>query len=190
MTPFDPDAALAEMALEGRSSRPALDKIGAGSPPSVRPPKIRYSHEAMARLILETPTITQNELAFIFGRSPSWISTIITSDAFQSYYESLRAELLDPELRLTLQERMRALATQSLKVLQEKLTRPAHEVPDQLALHAANLAAKSLGLGVAPPQVLVTSEERLSKLAHRLIALQGGQQEIHDVQVREVRQVG
>jgi hypothetical protein len=147
---------------------------------------MRYTHKAMADLILENPAISQNEIALIFGHTPSWVSTIITSDAFQAYYETRRAELIDPELMLTLQERMKALAAQSLRVLQEKLSRPADQVPDQLALQAASLAAKSLGLGQQPAQVIVTSEERLSNLAHRLIALQGGNQGVVDVQAREV----
>ena len=187
MSTLEVDSMLQEMAFQGQLARPALDKIGQGSVPSVRPPKMRYSHKAMADLILENPAITQNEIAFIFGRSPGWVSVIITSDAFQSYYESRRAELTDPELMLTLQERMKGLAAQSLRVLQEKLSKPADQVSDQLALQAASLAAKSLGLGAQPPQVLVTSEERLSNLAHRLIALQGGpKQEVLDVQAREV----
>jgi len=184
MDSTEADQVLAEMAVAGRV---ALDLVGRGSYPSVRPPKMRYSHEAMARLILENPAIHQNQIAVEFGRSPSWVSTIITSDAFQAVYAGLQAELLDPELRLTLQERLKALTVQSLKVLQEKLSRPASEVPDNLALRAAELGAKSLGLGQPQPSVIVASEDRLAALAHRLIALRGQpEQEIFDVESRQV----
>ena len=165
------DALLAEMAQEGRA---ALDRVGRGSVPSVRPPKIRYTHEAMADLILENPWISQNQLAAHFGYSAAWISTIITSDGFQSFLAARRSELVDPELRLTLEERFRALTTQSLKVLQEKLSRPADQVSDQLVLRAAELGAKSLGIGGhALPPPPPNPAEYLPAVAERLMRLQG-----------------
>ena len=175
----DVDAMLAEMARDGRA---ALDRVGQGSVPSVRPPKIRYTHEAMADLILENPWISQNQLAAHFGYSPAWISTVITSDAFQAFLHARKAELVDPELRLTLEERFRALTTQSLKVLQEKLTRPADQVSDQLVLRAAELGAKSLGIGAhAPPPPPPNPAEYLPAVAERLLRLQGRQAPAEDV---------
>lgn len=171
----------------GSEKRTALDRMEAPQMPSTRPPKVRYSHEGMIELLLAEPWTTQNQLAAHFGRSPSWISTILTSDAFKAQLEARRAELIDPELRLTLRERFTALTAQSLKILQEKLTRNASDVPDQLALRAAELGAKSLGLGGnAPPQVIMTSEARLEALAHRLVALKGGQGTVIDAESREV----
>ncbi len=165
------DNLLAEMAKEGGA---ALDRVGRGSVPSVRPPKIRYTHEAMADLILENPWISQNQLAAHFGYSPAWISTVITSDGFQAFLAARKAELVDPELRLTLEERFRALTTQSLKVLQEKLARPADQVSDQLVLRAAELGAKSLGIGAhAPPPSPPNPAEYLPAVAERLMRLQG-----------------
>lgn len=167
------DAMLAEMAKDGQA---ALDRVGRGGVPSVRPPKIRYTHEGMADLILENPWISQNQLAAHFGYSPAWISTIITSDAFQALLAARRQELVDPELRLTLEERFRALTTQSLKVLQEKLARPADQVSDQLVLRAAELGAKSLGIGAhAPPPPPPNPAEYLPAVAERLLRLQGRQ---------------
>jgi len=165
------DAMLAEMARDGRA---AIDKVGQGSPLSVRPPKMRYTHEGMADLILENPWISQNQLAAHFGYSPAWISTVITSDAFQSLLAARRSELVDPELRLTLEERFRALTTQSLRVLQEKLAKPADQVSDQLVLRAAELGAKSLGIGAhAPPPPPPNPAEYLPAVAERLLRLQG-----------------
>lgn len=172
-TPVDVDAMLEAMAREGRAV--AVERIGAGTYKGVRPPKIRYSHDAMARLLLENPWMHQNDLAAHFGRTPGWISTIITSDAFKAHYASLQEELLDPELQLTLRERFKALTEQSLRVLQEKLSKPADQVSDQLALRAADLGAKSLGLGVAaPPPPAPNPADYLPALAERLLRLQGG----------------
>lgn len=165
------DGILAEMAAEGQR---AFDLVGRGSSPSVRPPKIRYTHEAMADLILENPWISQNQLAAHFGYSPAWISTVITSDGFQSFLAARRGELIDPELRLTLEERFRALTVQSLRVLQEKLAKPADQVSEQLALRAAELGAKSLGVGAhAPPPPAPNPAEYLPAIAERLMRLQG-----------------
>lgn len=166
---------LAQMAADGqaRGAVPTADgqdwerrHVGA------KPPKIRYTHEAMADLIIENPAISQNQLAAYFGYSPGWISTVINSDAFQSFLASRKAELVDPELRLTLNERFRALATQSLRILQAKVSKPEDQVDAGVALKALELSGKALGLGGnAPTQVLIASEDRLSNLAHRLIAL-------------------
>lgn len=165
--------------------RPYVGPRGGTVP--ARPPKMRYSHKAMVDLILEDPTLSQNAVAAYFGRTPAWISTIFTSDAFKAQLEARRAEVVDPDLRLSLRERFEALATQSLKVLQEKITRPADQVNDMLVLKAVELSSKALGIGGnAAPQVLLTSEERLSGLAHRLIALRGGQGAAIDVTSRLV----
>lgn len=169
--PHEVDQMLAEMAQAGQA---AIERVGVGSVPSVKPPKIRYTHEAMADLILQNPWISQNQLAAHFGYSPGWISTVITSDAFQAFLHSRQAELVDPELRATLEERLRALTAQSLRVLQEKVSQPFGQVPDQLALRAAELGIKGLGLGVAPPPPAPPDPGKyLPELAERLMRLGG-----------------
>jgi len=170
------------------ASHAAVEYVGRGTVPSLveKVPKMRYSHEGMANLILENPWISQNQLAAHFGYSPGWISTIITSDAFQSLLATRRAELIDPELRLTLEERFRALTAQSLRILQDKLSRPADQVPDQLALRAAELGAKALGIGGnAPPPPAPNPADYLPALAERLMRLQGRPvpQEISDATI-------
>lgn len=180
-----PAARDVEVLLKGLASgKPALEVMDRPPPPSVKPPRIRYTHEAMVDLILENPWISQGQLAAHFGYSQGWISTVITSDAFQAQLAARREELIDPELRATLQERFQALTAQSLRILQEKLSRPAEQVPDNLALRAAELGAKALGIGgnASTQPVILTSEERLASLAHRLIALRGApSQQVIDV---------
>jgi hypothetical protein len=195
------DAMLAQMAAEGQAAgaKPTADgqdwergRVG------VRPPKVRYTHEAMADLIIEHPMISQNQLAAYFGYTPGWISTIINSDAFQSFLAARKEELVDPELRLTLNERFRALATQSLRVLQAKVSKPEDQVDAAVALKALELSGKALGIGGnAPTQVLVASEDRIANLAHRLIALKRTQpagpaqdENIVDVAFREAGRGG
>jgi hypothetical protein len=167
-TTLSADALLEQMGIEGADQVPLGRRVGA------RPPKIRYTHDGMIDLVIQNPSISQNEIAEMFGYSPAWVSTIFTSDAFKAQLEARRAEVVDPELRLSLRERFEALTTQSLRILQAKLAGPASSVPDNLVLKTLELGAKSLGIGGnAPQQVLITSEDRLANLAHRLIALRG-----------------
>lgn len=152
--------------------------------------KLRYTHEGCVDAIIANPGISQNELAALFGYSPAWMSTVINSDAFQARLAARRAELVDPSITLTLNERFRALTVRSMEVLQEKLSMPAPMVPDQLALQAAALGAKSLGLGV-PQAAPVPAADNLSVLAERLRSFvrQAGAGEVVDAQVIERAEV-
>ena len=180
------DSMLADMASAGRAALPpdlptaaSVRQASQASPSNAVArqtlQRARYSHQAMADMLLADPTISQNQIAAYFGRTPTWISIVINSDAFQSFYASRKAELHDPELIATIRERFQALTVRSLQVLQEKLTRPANEIPDNLVLKAVELGAKSLGLGGnAPPPPPPNPAEYLPAIAERLMRLQGG----------------
>ena len=141
-----------------------------------KPPKIRYSHAAMADLIVENPWITQNAIAEHFGYTASWVSTIITSDAFQALLAARREEIVDPVLKATLEERFRGLVLRSLTVLAEKLDKPAASIPDQVVLRALELGARGIELGgFGRPQLAPAAPpppNRLEQLAGRLVELQ------------------
>lgn len=133
--------------------------------------KIRYTHADMIDFIVANPATSQNELALRYGYSPSWISNVMASDAFQSALAARREELVDPALRATLEERYRGLAIHSLQRLMERLDKP--NVSDNVILRAAELGAKSVGVGGhAPPPP--PPGDQLAKLADRLLELQGG----------------
>ena len=142
-----------------------------GAPTMGRLKRLSYTHEALVDLIISQPELDQNHLAAHFGYTPAWISNILASDAFKAQLARRRDEIVDPELRATVKERMEGLLIRSVKVLMQKLEQPM--VPDNLALRAAELGAKSLGLGIAAPQVQITTgTDRLERLAERLIVLQ------------------
>ena len=101
----------------------------------------------MADAILGNPWISQNQLAAVFGRTPGWISLVITSDAFQAYLASRKEELVDPALRASIEENFRSLVLRSAEVLREKLTLPTNQVSDNLALGVLTAASKALGYG-------------------------------------------
>tara|TARA_R110000868_G_scaffold215407_1_gene465501 strand:- start:2554 stop:3168 length:615 start_codon:yes stop_codon:yes gene_type:complete len=156
---------------ENRTPANGISLAGMGARP---PAKMRYTHEAMADLIISEPAISQNTLAATFGFTPGWVSTVINSDAFQALLATRREEIINPELIVTVRERFQAVTAQSLRILQDKLARPADQVSDQLALRAAELGAKALGLGgnAAPPPP-PNPAEYLPQLAERLMRLTG-----------------
>ena len=131
--------------------------------------KIRYSHEDMIDFIIAHPGITQNALAARYGYTPGWISNIMASDAWKSRAAARRAELVDPTLVATIEERFAALADRSLTRLMEKLDQP--QVSDNVVLRAVELGAKAVGVGGnAPPTA--PGVDHLARLAERLIDLQ------------------
>jgi hypothetical protein len=132
--------------------------------------KCSYTHEAMIDLIIKNPEMSQNQLAAHFGYTPGWISNVLASDAFQALMASRREEIIDPELKASIEERFRALVIQSLKVLSEKLNKV--NPSDNVALRAAELGAKALGVGGHAPPPPAPPSDRLARLAERLVSLQ------------------
>lgn len=159
--------------MDGLEADQAIAELAAEQPPATmgRLAKLSYTHQAMVDLIVENPAMSQGQLAAAFGYSPAWICNVLASDAFQERLAARREEVVDPVLKASLEERFRALTIRSLEVLQEKLAKPA--VSDNVALRAAELGAKALGIGGnAPPPAPKDDAGRLEKLADRLIALQ------------------
>lgn len=123
---------------------------------------ISYSHDGMIDMMLANPAISKGELAMHFGRSQSWVSTVIHSDAFQARLAERKAVLIDPLIAGSLEARMKALAEQSLQVLQDKLDAK----PDaDLALEAFKASSKALGYGAR--------RENLQVQANFVVAMPG-----------------
>jgi hypothetical protein len=142
------------------------------------PQKLRYTHEAMVDILVAHPVISQNELATAFGYTPSWISTVLSSDAFKERLAARRDEVVNPVLLATVEERFEAVTKRSLEVLQEKLALPADMISDQLVLQAAALGARGMGKGgfggggaQVNVQVNVDANERLNRVAERISSL-------------------
>lgn len=110
--------------------------------------KVRYTHDAMIDLVIANPQISQNEIAAHFGYTPSWVSTVFASDAFQARLAERKGDLVDPFIRQTVEERMRALVLQSITLLHEKLEQPG--ISADIALEAFKASTKALGYGARP----------------------------------------
>ena len=134
-----PDLATAEFI---RSVSPPLEGTESAAKAIAR---VSYSHDAMIDLLLARPDISQGELARHFGYTQPWVSRIMNSDAFLARMAQRKSDLVDPSLALTIDERLRAVASKSLDVVLEKLELPSATFDQALA--AATVASKALGYG-------------------------------------------
>lgn len=132
-------------------------------------PAAPYSHDAMIRLMIEHPDWTHEQFARAFGRRPSWFASVLASDDFQRALDPHRHLIADPSLTASLDERMRALALQSLSVLHTKLE--GKEVLDLTVLKAVEIGTKALGMGQAAAlPAPVAAPVGVESLAERLVS--------------------
>lgn len=116
--------------------------------------KVRYSHAALIDAIVANPTVTQRQLAAYFGYTEAWISQIMSSDAFQAALAARKEEIIDPLLRMTVEERLKGLTLKSIEVLQEHLA----TIRDpEIARDVLSISTKALGYGARGPQVQVNN---------------------------------
>lgn len=166
-----------------------LEELHQFSPPAARtahkPDKVRYTHQDMIDFLIANPSVSQGIVASRYGYTEAWVSRIITSDAFQAQLAARRAEIINPELVATVEERFRALATRSVQRLMHELDRPACK--PEVMLAAASLGAKALGIGGhAPPPApppgdhLLVLSQRLINLNHPPEAINGEAQRLPD----------
>jgi hypothetical protein len=141
--------------------------VGGGKPALA---KVRYSHLDMIDTLISQPWVSQNDLALRYGYTPGWVSTVMASDAFQAALAARREEVVNPAMKASLEERFRAVTVQSLTRLAEELDKPV--CSPNVMLRAAELGAKSLGLGGHAPPPPAPPGDNLARLADRLIALQ------------------
>ena len=160
-TAFDAAAATRELAdLPAR--RPAIAKTS-------------YTHDAVIDFVIANPSVSQGAIAAHFGYTQAWMSIIMSSDAFRARYAERSAEIIDPQLKATVQDRFQAVLTLSLEKLADALSQPTP--PPNVVLKAVELGARGLDIGgfgrIAPPTAPPPpADDRLERLAHRLIDLQ------------------
>lgn len=82
---------------------------------------VKFTHDAIIDTIIANPAITQRQMAQDFGYTESWLSIIINSDAFQQRLAERKAELVDPKIRASIEDRIDALAKRSLDKLLDRL---------------------------------------------------------------------
>lgn len=85
---------------------------------------VRYSHDAIIDIILANPFASQGEIARESGYTQAWLSIIINSDAFKERMAERKAELRDPAIRASIEDRLDAVARRSLDKIMDKLDQP------------------------------------------------------------------
>ncbi len=116
----------------------------------------------------------------------------MATNEFQNRLAQRRAELVDPTITASLEERFAALTQMSLDKLMAHIDRPAVEIDPEILIKAASLGAKSLGIGghAAPKQSIISEDERLAVLSGRLTSLLNQKktegQDVMDVTVKEI----
>lgn len=121
------------------------------SPPPAPKPTIKrlnFSHEAIARWLLENPDASLGKCAEEFGYTQGWLSIIIHSDAFRAKYESMQTEA-DRLVLNDIPAKMRGAASLALEGLADQVEKA---VADGSVAHRGFL--------------LDTSEKLLAKLGY------------------------
>jgi len=154
---------------------------------------LRYSPELMVDIIINNPEYSPKELGNVFGKPQSWVAQVLASANFQAALDPRRAEVLNPEYAMTLEERFRGLTIRSLTVLQEKLE-AGKALPDLTVVKIAELGIKALGMGqkvaekAAPEEAPKNSSEMvadriMAAMAKRKAAEQGDAVDVEAVEV-------
>lgn len=112
--------------------------------------RVHYSHDAMIDLMIANPAVTQNALAKHFGYSVPWVSRIVNSDAFNARLAERKTEMVDPSILMSIEEKFKALADQSMAIVAEKL---AVTKDPKMAMEALELSSKALGYGARSANV-------------------------------------
>lgn len=115
--------------------------------------RVTYTHDAMIDLIIERPDISHNQLAAQFGYTVPWISRVMNSDAFLARLAARKKDVTDPALILSVEEKLRALASKSLDVVLEKLSNGS--ATGDFALEAVKVSSKALGYGARQANVAI-----------------------------------
>ena len=115
--------------------------------------KVRYTHDAMIDLILSRPEISQAELAKQFGFTQTWISIVVNSDSFKERMAERKAELLDPKIKASLDERVFGAANRAMDRLIDRLDSDTHgSIKTQDLVAIAKLAVAPKQTAPAAPQ--------------------------------------
>lgn len=115
--------------------------------------RVSYTHDAMIDLVLENPIITQNEIAAHFGYTPSWVSIVFNSDAFQARLAQRKTEIVDPLVRAQVEEAIKGLVSRSVDIIREKLN--SANVSSEYALEVFKASTRASGYGARTGNVNV-----------------------------------
>lgn len=110
--------------------------------------KVSITHDSIIDFVIANPGSTYREIASSFGYTPEGIGIICRSDSFKARLEVRKADLVDPIIKQSVEERLMGLAHASLDILHRKL---ATSDDPKLALAALDAATKANQYGARQP---------------------------------------
>jgi hypothetical protein len=117
--------------------------------------KLSYTHDALIDMIIQNPAVSQAWLAAQFGYTQSWISQVVNSDAFRERLAERKEDVVDPVLRMTLEERIRGAVDISLQVIMDKVTAGGGNI--NAAIRVLEHGSRALGYGAQKLNVNVNA---------------------------------
>ncbi len=101
--------------------------------------RLRWNHDLVIDTMLADPGLTQTDIARQFNVSNTWVSILVNSDAFKERLRERKAELMDPVLRASLEEKLNGIANTALDRLAKRLDNPGLEMKNQDLIAIAKL---------------------------------------------------
>ena len=106
--------------------------------------RVRYTHDAMIDLMIANPHWSHGQIASHFGYTQPWVSRVINSDAFNARLAERKDEVIDPAIKLSLEEKFRSITDASLDIVLTKL----HATQSaELALKVLDISTKAMSYG-------------------------------------------
>lgn len=113
-------------------------------PPTLK--RVRWNHAEIIDFMIANPQARQREIAAEFGLSESWLSICINSDSFKAALQERRAEIVDPRLTATIDDRLSAVAAVSMEMVLERLQAPLAP-SDTFLTNVAKMSLEAMGFG-------------------------------------------
>ena len=174
------------MALQLEVSQRSTSEITA----SHRIDRVNYTHDAMIDLVLQNPMISQNEIAAQFGYTPTWVSIIFNSDAFQARLAARKEEIVDPLVRAQVEEAIKGLVTRSIAILREKLDSTNASTDLALEVFKASTRAAGYGARSGTVNVQVNGQGSLIQVLSGMDSHDAGGGRVEEAQVIEGEKIG
>lgn len=144
-------AAAPPVILAPQPAAPAAELAPAPAP-AIQIKSTRWYHERIIDLMLasEVP-MSQNEIAKTIGYSATWVSIMVNSDAFKDRLAARKAELTDPIIAASINERLDGLAKSALDRLIKRVDISGDAIQTKDLVAIAKLSIGDKNTRVPPP---------------------------------------
>lgn len=116
-------------------------------------------HHAVIELMIAHPELKQGEIARRLGKSQTWLSIVVNSDAFRMKLAERREEVVDPVLEAKVEDRLRAVANEATEVLLERLQLAGESMSTRDLTRLVEVSTKGLGMG--RPEAVTAQQNNL-----------------------------